>query len=303
MGTFIFILFLMLLGFTLKKSKIFPEQTSQVLNLFIIYISLPAIIINEVPKITFSSEILIPVFIAWTTTILGAISILILSKIFKWNRNTTGALLLVGVLGNTSFIGIPMVSHYFGVAGLPYVIIYDQIGTFLALSTYGAVVIAIYSDNDGAKVSVQSILEKIFKFPPFISLMIAFALNGIEFEPAISNALSTLGNTLIPLALISVGYNLQLKIPKKDMSPFLLGIANKLILLPIFAFTIVYLFGFEGFITDVSLLESAMGPMITAGVVASMAGLAPKLVSSILGYGIFISIVTIAIAFELIQIF
>ena len=301
MGTFIFILFLMLLGFTLKKSKIFPEQTSQVLNLFIIYISLPAIIINEVPKITFSSEILIPVFIAWTTTILGAISILILSKIFKWNRNTTGALLLVGVLGNTSFIGIPMVSHYFGTEGLPYVIIYDQIGTFLALSTYGAVVIAIYSDNDGAKVSVQGILTKIFKFPPFISLMIAFALNGVEFNSDISNALSTLGNTLIPLALISVGYNLQLKIPKKDMSPFLLGIANKLILLPTFAFIIVYFFGFEGFITDVSILESAMGPMITAGVVASMAGLAPKLVSSILGYGIFISILTIGIVFQLLS--
>jgi predicted permease len=301
MGTFIFILSLMLLGYTLNKLKIFPEQTSQVLNIFIIYISLPAIIINEVPKIIFSNEILIPVFIAWTTTILGAISILILSKIFKWNRNTTGALLLVGVLGNTSFIGIPMVSHFFGTAGLPYVIIYDQIGTFLALSTYGAVVIAIYSDN--GTVSAQSILTKIFKFPPFISLMIAFALNGVEFNADISKALLTLGNTLIPLALISVGYNLQLKIPKKDMSPFILGIANKLILLPIFAFTIVHIFGFEGFITDVSVLESAMGPMITAGVVASMAGLAPKLVSSILGYGIFISIVTISIVFELIQIF
>jgi len=303
MGTFIFILFLMLLGYTLKRTKIFPEQMSQVLNLFIIYISLPAIIINEVPKITFSSEILIPVFIAWTTTILGAISILIFSKIFNWNRNTTGALLLVGVLGNTSFIGIPMVSHYFGTQGLPYVIIYDQIGTFLALSTYGAIVIAIYSDNNGAKVSVQGILEKIFKFPPFIALIIAFALNGVEYHPDLSKSLATLGNTLIPLALISVGYNLQLKIPKNDMSPFLLGIVNKLILIPIFAFIIVYVFGFEGFITDVSLLESAMGRMITAGVVASMAGLSPKLVSSILGYGIFISIATIAIVFELIQIF
>jgi predicted permease len=291
----------MLLGFTLKKIKIFPEQTSQVLNMFIIYISLPAIIINEVPKITFSSEILIPVFIAWTTTILGAISILILSKLFKWNRNTTGALLLVAVLGNTSFIGIPMVSHYFGAEALPYVIIYDQIGTFLALSTYGAVVIAIYSDNGGDKVSAQSILKKIFKFPPFISLIIAFALNGIEFHPDISKSLVTLGNTLIPLALISVGYNLQLKIPKKDMSPFLLGIANKLIIVPIFAFIIVYVFGFEGFITDISVLESAMGPMITAGVVASMAGLAPKLVSSILGYGIFISIITISIVFQLLS--
>ena len=300
MGTFIFILFLMLLGFTLKKIKIFPEQTSQVLNMFIIYISLPAIIINEVPKIAFSSEILIPVFIAWSTTILGAISILILSKIFHWNKNTTGALLLVGVLGNTSFIGIPMASHYFGIESLPYVIIYDQIGTFLALSTYGAVVIAIYSDNDNAKVSVQSIVKKVFKFPPFIFLIIAFALNGVEFNTDVSKALATLGNTLIPLALISVGYNLQLKIPKKDMSPFLLGIANKLIVVPIFAFIIVYVFNFEGFITDVSLLESAMGPMITAGVVASMAGLAPKLVSSILGYGIFISIITISIVFQLI---
>jgi len=303
MGTFIFILFLMLLGYTLKKLKIFPEQTSQVLNLFIIYISLPAIIINEVPKITFSSEIMIPVFIAWVTTILGAISILVFSKLFKLNRNTTGALLLVAVLGNTSFIGIPMVSHYFGTEGLPYVIIYDQMGTFLALSTYGAVVVAIYSNNGGTKVSVQNVLKKIFKFPPFISLLIAFALNGIEFNADVSKALSTLGNTLIPLALISVGYNLQLKIPKKDISPFILGIVNKLILLPIFAFIIVHIFGFEGFITDITLLESAMGPMITAGVVASMAGLAPKLVSSILGYGIFISIATIAAVYQLIQIF
>ncbi|BFU78980.1 AEC family transporter [Arcobacter sp. 15-2] len=303
MGTFIFILFLMLLGYTLKKLKIFPEQTSQVLNLFIIYISLPAIIINEVPKITFSSEIMIPVFIAWVTTILGAISILVFSKLFKLNRNTTGALLLVAVLGNTSFIGIPMVSHYFGTEGLPYVIIYDQMGTFLALSTYGAVVVAIYSDNGGAKVSVQNVLKKIFKFPPFISLLIAFALNGIEFNADVSKALSTLGNTLIPLALISVGYNLQLKIPKKDISPFILGIVNKLILLPTFAFIIVHIFDFEGFITDITLLESAMGPMITAGVVASMAGLAPKLVSSILGYGIFISIATIAAVYQLIQIF
>ena len=44
-----------------------------------------------------------------------------------------------------------------------------------------------------------------------------------------------------------------------------------------------------------------MGPMITAGVVASMAGLAPKLVSSILGYGIFISILTIGIVFQFIS--
>jgi len=162
----------------------------------------------------------------------------------------------------------------------------------LALSTYGAVVIAIYSDE--GTISTKNILKKIFKFPPFIFLIIAFAINGVEFHPDISKSLSTLGNTLIPLALISVGFNLQLKIPKEDMKPFILGIGNKLIIVPLFGFLTMYIFGLKGFITEVSVLESAMGPMITAGVVASIAGLAPKLVASILGYGIFISIFTIA---------
>ena len=300
MGTFLFILFLMLAGYFLKSIKLFPKDTSTVLNLFVIYISLPAVIINEVPKIAFSGEILIPVFIAWVTTILGALVILLLSHLFSWDKGTTGALLLVAVLGNTSFLGIPMVSHYFGVEGLPYVIIYDQLGSFLALSTYGAVVIAIYSKD--SQFNVKAIITKIVKFPPFISLMIAFALNGVEFHPDLTKALSTLGNTLIPLALISVGYNLQLKIPKKDMSAFILGITTKLVVLPIFAFLVVYIFKMEGFVTDVSVFESAMGPMITAGVVATMAGLAPKLVSSILGYGIFLSIITTASVFELIKI-
>ncbi|MGK0256132.1 MAG: putative permease, partial [Arcobacteraceae bacterium] len=49
MSTFIFILFLMLLGYLFRISKIFPENTNQVLNFFVIYVSLPAIILLEVP--------------------------------------------------------------------------------------------------------------------------------------------------------------------------------------------------------------------------------------------------------------
>jgi len=289
----------MLLGYLFKKFEIFPKETPTVLNLFIIYVSLPAIVLLEVPKIVFSSAILIPVFIAWMVTLLGALTIIVFSKIFKWDRNITGALLLVGVLGNTSFIGIPIVSYYYGSEALPYVMIYDQLGTFLSLSTYGAVVVAIYS-GDGS-VKTKDIVKKIFTFPPFLSLLVAFGLHGMVFHEEILNILSTLGNTLIPVALISVGYSLQLKIDKKDMIPFMFGLSTKLVFIPLFALILVYIFGFKGLVSDISIMESAMGPMITAGVVASMAGLSPKLSSSIVGYGVILSIFTTAIVFELIQ--
>ena len=44
-----------------------------------------------------------------------------------------------------------------------------------------------------------------------------------------------------------------------------------------------------------------MAPMITAGAIASMAGLAPKLSSAIVGYGILISFITTAILFNIIH--
>jgi predicted permease len=50
------------------------------------------------------------------------------------------------------------------------------------------------------------------------------------------------------------------------------------------------LFGFKGLGLDVSIVESAMPSMITAGAMASMAGLAPRLTNAIVGYGIVISL-------------
>ncbi|MEA1914003.1 MAG: AEC family transporter [Campylobacterota bacterium] len=287
MELFLSIFILMALGYMFNKFKIFPEQTPLVLNLYIIYVSLPAMVLLHVPKIVLSLDMFFPIVIPWVITLLGALSILALSNIFHWNKQTTGALLLVGVLGNTSFLGIPIVEFYLGTHALPYVMIYDQLGTFLALSTYGGIVIALYSKN--GKVHARTILIKIFTFPPFMALIVAFALSGYTFYPSINTVLSNLANTLVPVALVAVGFSLRLKIPKEDLSAFISGLGVKLILLPSFAFIIAGVFNLEGLAVDVSILESGMGPMITAGAVATIAGLSARLCSAIIGYGILFS--------------
>jgi predicted permease len=60
------------------------------------------------------------------------------------------------------------------------------------------------------------------------------------------------------------------------------------------------LFSWQNSAAQISIMEASMGPMITAGVVASMSGLAPKLSASIVGYGTLLSFFTTWVVYKLI---
>jgi predicted permease len=57
---------------------------------------------------------------------------------------TTGALAVVGGLGSTSFIGLPMIEAFYGANGMPTGILIDQLVTYLVLSTVRIVLICLY---------------------------------------------------------------------------------------------------------------------------------------------------------------
>jgi len=73
----------------------------------------------------------------------------------------------------------------------------------------------------------------------------------------------------------------------------------KLILAPLIAFIVCYSFGWLGIAGKVSIFEAGMAPMITAGVIASIAGLAPRLSTAIVGYGILFSFLSTALLAKL----
>lgn len=106
-----------------------------------------------------------------------------LSRLLKWDRATTGCFLLLIALGNTSFLGLPIVQAFFGDTGIPFALLYDQLGSFLALAIYGSFILAVYG-RQGGKQNPASIVKKIFMFPPFIALILAFLLRGITY-PAV----------------------------------------------------------------------------------------------------------------------
>ena len=290
METFALIFVSIFTGYIINFKKIFAQNTPIILNQFILYISLPAMVFLQIPKLTFSFDIIIPVVISYGVMAFSALFIFYISKVLQFSREVTASLMLVGVLGNTSFVGIPVIQAYFGESALPYVLIYDQLGSFIVLSTYGTFISVYYSREDN--VDVKAIAIKIITFPTFIALPTYLFFIGTTFHPVITRVLSSLASTIIPLALVSVGLQLKFKLPKEDMKPFAVAIGVKLLLAPVIAICIAYLFTWENTVADISIIESAMGPMITAGAVASMAGLSPRLSSAVVGYGTILSLLT-----------
>lgn len=290
MENFALIAIAIIFGYILQKFKIFPEETSNILNRYIIYIPLPAIILLQVPKLTFSFDVLIPTIIAWLVMAITALVVLLFSKLLSWSREVTGSLLLVAILTNSSIMGIPIIELYLGEEALPYVLIYDQLGTFLALAAYGTFVTAYYSAS--GNIHPKVIIHKIITFPSFIALIIALVLLGQTFPPLITEVLTKFANTLVPVALVAVGLQLQFKLPKDDLQPLSIALIIKLILAPLIAYSICIIFDWYNLAGKTSIFEAAMAPMITAGAIASMAGLAPRLSTAIVGYGIIFSFIT-----------
>lgn len=291
MENFILTVSFLLMGMGLRRLPNFPRETSQALNLFAIYLSLPALVLLKVPQLHFSPDILVPVVMAWGMLAVSALMVLILSKILGLEKETTGVLLLLIPLGNTSFFGIPMVHAFFGESGIPYAVLYDQLGSFLALATYGAVVLALY--GSGTKPTAISVLTRVVSFPPFIALMLALACRSLTFPAPLLALLNGLAATLVPVVMVAVGFQLSLRLSPEVLKPLGAGLMIKLAVAPLIALLGCRLLDLNSLAAQVAVFEAGMPPMVSAGALAIMAGLSPRLTAALIGLGIVLSFLTL----------
>lgn len=135
-------------------------------------------------------------------------------------------------------------------------------------------------------------LRRVLTFPPVITLLAALLLR-VPFPQALETALMRIGDTLAPLALLSVGMQLRLDALREHARALAVGLGYKLVLAPALVVGMLWAFDVAPDMSSrVSVIEAAMPPMIGAGIVAAQAKLAPRLVSMMVGVGIPLGLVT-----------
>ena len=281
-------------GFLLRRLRVSARALAR-LNRFIIWFSLPATILLALHHLRWEPSFWVPVSMAWIVFAASALFFVAAGRIYGWSSRTVGALILTAGLGNTSFLGFPLLRALYGEGAIPVAVLTDQPGSFLVLSTLGLIAASFFSSG---RASFPAVLGRMARFPPMWALIAAVLLRPVEFGGAVDRFLHLGAQSLVPLALISVGgaLNFDRAHLQRERSPIVLGLLYKLVLAPLgMALLFVAVLHQRGEAVRITLLEAAMGPMITGAIVAVEHGLDAELCSLMVGAGVPLCLITVPI--------
>jgi predicted permease len=146
----------------------------------------------------------------------------------------------------------------------------------------------------GNKADGRVIARKIALFPPFIALLVALIVAATPgWPPLIEAVLARIGSTLAPLALFSVGLQLRFQVSRHRALALLAGLGWKLGIAPLIVFAIGGLLHFRAPMLSITVLQTAMAPMITGAILAEQNNLDPPLANMMVGIGILLSFITV----------
>jgi malate permease and related proteins len=303
---FFVVLAMLALGYALQRTRALPENAAQTLNLAVLYICLPAAVLRYVPRVELTPSLLMIAVVPWLLLPMVVFAVDLCTRALRLRDDQRAVLLLTVALGNTSFLGYPLTRALIGEQALPYAVIYDQLGSFLMLSTFGLWVLARYGGGAqvgvGASVgagvaraapSVREMLVRIAKFPPLWALL--FAAFAMPAEPPrwIAETLRLLAEALLPLAMLTIGLSVRFVPPREDLAPLGLGLLLKLAVVPAVVAMLAPWLGLHGEVARTTVFEAAMPPMITAAALAIAHNIAPRLAAAMVGYGLLLSLLTL----------
>jgi hypothetical protein len=268
-----------------------PAGLAQALNWWVIQVALPAMVLDLIPRVRFERQFWFLTVANWIVFAGAALLFAGLGKALGWSRGRIGALTLVGGLGNTAFMGYPMIEALRGAPGLSLAVIGDQTGCFMALVLGGTAVTVLYA---GRQLQPTALLRQILCFPPFLALL-AGVLLGLAGDPfSLPHAIcARIAATLSPLALFSVGLQQRLRLPRPLLPAIGVGVVWKLLLAPAICWLIGLWSGVTGLVLTVGVLQAAMPPMISAAILAGQYELEPELANAVLGIAILLSLISV----------
>ncbi len=289
----------LLLGLFLRRSGRLPDNAAASLNGFVVHISLPALTLTYVHGLKLDTSLILPALMAWVMFGVGCGFFWLAARALGFSRATTGGLMLTGGLANTSFIGLPMIDTFYGPQFLGLGILIDQLGSYFVLSTLGILVASLYS---GHSMNAKTVIRKIVLFVPFQAFVLALLLMPFEYPIWLDELLKRLGATLVPIALVSVSYQLQLSQVRGKAYALTVGLVFKLAVAPaLILLLIAGVLRAEGPVLSVTVFEAAMGPMIGASIVAIDHELDPPLLTLMVGVGIPLSFLTLPVWWHLLR--
>ncbi len=209
------------LGMLVRRAGLAERQHGDFLLRFVFFVTLPLLILISVPNISFTAEkALLPIFnIAVNTACL--LFALLWTRQQKFDRRTTGTILVNTDILNNSFM-FPFILAVYGQAGFADAILFD-FGNAIMMATCVYALAFKYSDEPSSR---WTMLIRILKSPLVWSLLlsIAVSLSGLQLPTPLISVITPLAQMSGPLILIALGIFFTLKLANLSLALRVAGI-------------------------------------------------------------------------------
>ena len=231
-------------GVLLRRFDVLSLDDATALRKFVFNISLPALTFislysNAIPK---SALWIIPGVIAIQTVgyvVFRLVPVRYRESVFS------------GFLGNTGFMGYPVVQAVLGQEALPLAVIYEQTHSFMALGVW-------------VHKNARSLIN-----PALVAMILALILKRVSLPPFVTDACRLVGNATSPVAMLFVGLSVDLDFNWRS----LIAAGIKLVAVPAMALALTRVLPLSGDIRSAFILQSSMPVMVASVVYGAEIGL------------------------------
>ena len=245
----------MAIGYLIKQIGWVSTDNIKGFNTIVMNIALPCLMFNSL--YTFDLSMIstlgtIPI-IGVCCGILMAIITFLIFNLLKIDETKKWSLLTAVVIGNTGFIGFPVIMGIFGETGFLRAVFFNLADNLMFVIIYTLLIVKFNGEY-------RKIINKILHMPFIWGILIGLTFNifNIPIGDVIGTTISYLGDITIPLILLTIGLSMQFDKIKEDLNLSLLATALKLFIYPIIALIILSIIPMNTFENNIILIQGGM---------------------------------------------
>ena len=284
------------MGFFIGKVKPFASEK---ISIYLIKYGIPISVTGLLVKAGINIDLINSALLAFITITLLIVLINFI-PVFK-NIFPNFSLQLAGLIGNTSFLGIPIAIALLPTDTINHTIGFD-LGTTLFSWIFGPYLLQ-KSNNSYSLMNIKKLLIFIFSSPASRGIVGALIIYLFSLENLVEEFLWIPTRLVIYLAIIVVGSRLGIITNKKEKTSFQFkeniqyAIILKLLVLPLIIYLICCLFNFQQIETTALVLQAATPTAISTILLAEAYNMYRELAATALFTSTIISVATIPIIF------
>jgi malate permease and related proteins len=308
-------------GFVLGR-YVAPKKTSLYIGKFLFWFGVPLLIVASLRGRDLSGGVLVAPVTAWIAILVGAafawiwIDLGVADERLKsfssgikfvdrssdglvaedgtairasaWSKRTQGSFLLAMMVGNTGYMGYPVILSIVGKEYFAYAVFYDLLGSTLGAYGLGVALAAYYGTSTNAqdrKIWWINIFDRLLRNPALWSLVLGLSISNLKFPEVVEQIVKTASIPVVPLSLVMIGLQLSQLPSIHKWQQALTCLIIKMLLVPLVVGTGLMFFGITGAPRLVMVLQMAMPPAFATLVIAQAYNLDKDLAVTSLAFG------------------